>query len=41
MIDEFYMNGLRWRVRFTYPTDPVLVDRTGNLPFNFFPAYLH
>ena len=31
MIDEFYMNGLRWRVRFTYPTDPVLVDRTGNL----------
>ena len=27
MIDEFYMNGLRWRVRFTYPTDPVLVDR--------------
>ena len=31
MIDEFYMNGLRWRVRFTYPTDPVLVDRTGAL----------
>lgn len=31
MIDEFYMNGLRWRVRFTYPTDPVLVDRTGSL----------
>ena len=31
MIDKFYMNGLRWRVRFTYPTDPVLVDRTGNL----------
>ena len=31
MIDEFYMNGLRWRVRFTYPTDPVLVDRTGTL----------
>ena len=31
MIGEFYMNGLRWRVRFTYPTDPVLVDRTGNL----------
>ena len=31
MIDEFYMNGLRWRVRFTYPTDPVLVDRTQTL----------
>ena len=31
MIDEFYMNELRWRVRFTYPTDPVLVDRTGTL----------
>lgn len=31
MIDEFYMNGLRWQVRFTYPTDPVLVDRTGTL----------
>ena len=31
MIDEFYMNGLRWRVRFTYPTDRVLVDRTGAL----------
>ena len=31
MIDEFYMNGLRWRVRFTYPTDRVLVDRTGTL----------
>ena len=31
MIDEFYMNGLRWRVRFTYPTDPVLVDRTNTL----------
>lgn len=28
MIDEFYMNGLRWRVRFTYPTDPILIDRT-------------
>ena len=31
MIDKFYMNGLRWRVRFTYPTDRVLVDRTGAL----------
>lgn len=31
MIDEFYMNGLRWRVKFTYPTDPVLVDRTQTL----------
>ena len=31
MIDEFYMNGLRWRVRFTYPTDRILVDRTGTL----------
>ena len=31
MINGFYMNGLRWRVRFTYPTDPVLVDRTGTL----------
>lgn len=31
MIDKFYMNGLRWKVRFTYPTDPVLVDRTNTL----------
>jgi len=31
MINEFYMNGLRWRVRFTYPTDRVLVDRTNVL----------
>lgn len=31
MIDEFYMNGLRWKVRFTHPSDPILVDRTGVL----------
>ena len=28
MIDEFYMNGLHWSVRWTDPTDPILVDRT-------------
>ena len=28
MIDEFYMNGLHWNVRWTYPTNPILVDRT-------------
>lgn len=31
MIDEFYMNGLRWNVRWTKSTDPILVDRTGGL----------
>lgn len=31
MIDEFYMNGLRWNVRWTNSADPILVDRTGNL----------
>lgn len=31
MIDEFYMNGLHWNVRWTKSTDPVLVDRTGSL----------
>lgn len=31
MIDEFYMNGLRWNVRWTNSTDPILVDRTGSL----------
>lgn len=31
MIDEFYMNGLRWKVRWTKSTDPILVDRTGSL----------
>ena len=31
MIDEFYMNGLRWKVRWTKATDPILVDRTGSL----------
>ena len=31
MIDEFYMNGLHWNVRWTKSTDPILVDRTGSL----------
>ena len=31
MIDEFYMNGLRWNVRWTNSADPILADRTGNL----------
>lgn len=31
MIDKFYMNGLRWNVRWTKSTDPILVDRTGSL----------
>lgn len=30
MIDEFYMNGLRWNVRWKNPTDRILVDRTGS-----------
>ena len=28
MIDEFYMNGLRWKVRFVYPDNDILIDRT-------------
>ena len=28
MIDEFYMNGLHWNVRWTNPDDPILIDRT-------------
>lgn len=28
MLREFYMNGLKWSVRFTSPNNPVLVDRT-------------
>lgn len=31
MIDEFYMNGLRWNVRWTNPSNPILVDRTNAL----------
>lgn len=31
MIDEFYMNGLHWNVRWTNPTAPILVDRTNVL----------
>lgn len=31
MIDEFYMNGLRWNVRWVNPSDPILVDRTNAL----------
>ena len=31
MIDEFYMNGFHWNVRWTDPTDPILVDRTNVL----------
>lgn len=31
MIDEFYMNGLHWNVRWTKSKDPILVDRTGSL----------
>lgn len=31
MIDEFYMNGLHWNVRWTNPTNPILVDRTNAL----------
>ena len=31
MIDEFYMNGLHWSVRWANPTDPILVDRTNVL----------
>ena len=28
MIDEFYMNGLHWYVRWTNSDDPILIDRT-------------
>lgn len=28
MIDEFYMNGLRWKVRFIDPDNDILIDRT-------------
>ena len=28
MIDEFYMNGLHWSVRWTNPGNPILIDRT-------------
>ena len=31
MIDEFYMNGLHWNVRWTRSIDTILVDRTGSL----------
>ena len=31
MIDEFYMNGLHWNVRWTNSSDPILVDRTNAL----------
>lgn len=30
MLKQFYMNGQRWKVRFTYPENPVLVDRRLN-----------
>lgn len=28
MIDEFYMNGMHWSIRWTNPADPILIDRT-------------
>ena len=28
MLTHFEMNGMEWTVRFTYPSDPVLIDRT-------------
>ena len=28
MIDEFYMNGLRWKVRFIDSDNDILIDRT-------------
>lgn len=31
MLTQFEMNGYLWRVRFTYPSDPVLIDRTGTM----------
>ena len=31
MIDEFYMNGMHWNVRWTNSSDPILVDRTNAL----------
>ena len=31
MIDEFYMNGLHWNIRWTNSADPILIDRTGSL----------
>ena len=29
MLKQFYMNGDLWRVRFVFPNDNVLIDRTG------------
>ena len=31
MLRQFYMNGQKWKVRFTHPENPVLVDRTGTM----------
>lgn len=31
MIDEFYMNGMHWSIRWTNPSDPILIDRTNVL----------
>lgn len=28
MIDEFYMNGLHWSIRFVNPNSDILIDRT-------------
>lgn len=30
MLTHFIMNGYMWNVRFTEPTDPILIDRTNS-----------
>lgn len=31
MLEQFYMNGRKWKVRFTHPDNPILIDRTGTM----------
>ena len=31
MLTRFIMNGYLWKVKFTYPSDPILIDRTNTI----------
>lgn len=31
MLKRFVMNGYLWKVKFTYPSDPILIDRTDTI----------
>ena len=31
MLKRFVMNGYLWKVKFTYPSDPILIDRTDSM----------